>query len=156
MPTTEQKPILVPIDFSNDAKQALLFAAELAQDLKCPLIVMHAVHDPGESPGLYTKKQTKKRLRKLEDIAADMLSEFIHKTHQKHPKLKLLKKPKTCLVTGLPVMRILEMSEKLQPRILIMGSQGRTGLKRALIGSKSEQVIRLSSVPVTIVRHRAS
>jgi nucleotide-binding universal stress UspA family protein len=58
------------------------------------------------------------------------------------------------LVVGLPVNRILESAEKIQARMIIMGSQGRTGLAHAMLGSKSEQVVRLSSVPVLIVKYK--
>jgi len=36
--------------------------------------------------------------------------------------------------------------------MIVMGSQGRTGLAHALLGSKAEQVVRLSPIPVTIVK----
>ncbi|MGB5472794.1 MAG: universal stress protein, partial [Gammaproteobacteria bacterium] len=54
--------------------------------------------------------------------------------------------------TGLPVNRILELADKSAARMIVMGSQGRTGLARALLGSKAEQVVRLAHIPVTIVK----
>jgi nucleotide-binding universal stress UspA family protein len=36
--------------------------------------------------------------------------------------------------------------------MIVMGSQGRTGLARAMLGSKAEQVVRLSPIPVMIVK----
>jgi nucleotide-binding universal stress UspA family protein len=56
------------------------------------------------------------------------------------------------LVVGLPVNRILESAEKIHARMIVMGSQGRTGLAHALLGSKAEQVVRLSPAPVMIVK----
>ena len=50
--------------------------------------------------------------------------------------------------------RILQLVEKLKPSMVVMGSEGRTGLGRALLGSKAEQVVRLCPVPVTIVKQR--
>jgi universal stress protein A len=36
--------------------------------------------------------------------------------------------------------------------MIVMGSQGRTGLAHLLLGSKAERVVRLSPIPVTIVK----
>ena len=56
------------------------------------------------------------------------------------------------LVIGLPVNRILEAAEKIDARMIVMGSQGRTGFVQAMLGSKAEQVVRLAARPVMIVK----
>ncbi len=66
--------------------------------------------------------------------------------------LPALKDATTMLVVGLPVNRIMESANKIHARMIVMGSQGRTGLARAMLGSKAEQVVRLASVPVMIVK----
>jgi nucleotide-binding universal stress UspA family protein len=63
-----------------------------------------------------------------------------------------LKKAGRKLVVGLPVTRTLEVVEQISPRLLVMGSAGRTGLSRILLGSKAEQLVRLCPVPVVIVK----
>ncbi|MDH3900993.1 MAG: universal stress protein [Gammaproteobacteria bacterium] len=146
------RPILVPVDFSPHSEAALVCAAELADKLGSKLVILHIVHDPGEAPGYYAVKGRNKQLRRMEDVAADMLDEFFHKTLKKHPGLPALKHATTMLVVGLPVNRILETAKKIHARIIVMGSQGRTGLAHVLLGSKSEHVVRLSSVPVMIVK----
>ncbi|MEN8130443.1 MAG: universal stress protein, partial [Pseudomonadota bacterium] len=62
------------------------------------------------------------------------------------------KKAETKLVLGLPVTRILEVVEKLQPKCVVMGSQGRSGLSQLFVGSTAEKVVHLCPVPVTIVK----
>jgi nucleotide-binding universal stress UspA family protein len=152
--TEQQKklPILVPVDFSVYSEAALLCAAELAENIGAPLAVLHVVHDPGEAPGYYSVKGRKKQLRRMEDVAADMLEEFIDGVRKAHPERHQLANPETLLVVGLPVTRILETAEKLNARMIVMGSQGRTGLKHIMLGSKAEQVVNLSPIPVTIVK----
>jgi nucleotide-binding universal stress UspA family protein len=147
-----EKPILVPVDFSPDSEAALTFAAELADMLKAPLLVLHVVHDPGQAPGYYSVKGAGKHLQKMEDVAAEMLQEFMQDISRKHQELGPLKAAETKLVTGIPVSRILEIAEKTDARMIVMGSQGRTGLAHALLGSKAEQVVRLAPVPVTIAK----
>jgi nucleotide-binding universal stress UspA family protein len=57
------------------------------------------------------------------------------------------------LVVGLPVNRILEVADKKSASIVVMGSQGRTGIKHLMLGSKSEQIVRLCPYPVLIVKN---
>jgi nucleotide-binding universal stress UspA family protein len=155
MATKEKhKPILVPVDFSAHSEFALLYAAELAETLDSKLAVLHVVHDPGEAPGYYSVKGRNKQLRRMEDVAAEMLDEFIDKAGKKHPGLSALNNITTLLVVGLPVNRILESAEKVDARMIIMGSQGRTGLAHAMLGSKAEQVVRLAPIPVMIVKDK--
>jgi len=147
------KPILVPVDFSAHSESALLCAAELAETLGSPLVILHVVHDPGEAPGYYSVKGRNKQLRRMEDVAAEMLDEFFLKMQKTHAGLSSLKTATTMLVVGLPVNRILESAEKIDARMIIMGSQGRTGLAHAMLGSRAEQVVRLAPLPVMIVKN---
>ena len=146
------KPILVPVDFSSHAESALICAAELAEKLDSSLVILHVVHDPGDAPGYYSVKGRGKQLRRMEDVAAEMLEEFLQKMQKKHSGLVALAQATTMLVVGLPVNRILESAKKVQARMIVMGSQGRTGLTHVLLGSKAEQVVRLSPDPVMIVK----
>ena len=146
------KPILVPVDFSSHSEAALLNAAELADKLDSNLVILHIVHDLNEAPGYYSVKGRDKQLRRMEDVAAEMLEEFVHKMQKKHPGLSAIQNASSMLVVGLPVNRILESAKKIRARMIVMGSQGRTGLARAMLGSKAEQVVRLASVPVMIVK----
>jgi len=146
--------ILVPVDFSAHSEAALLFAAECAGRMDATLNVLHVVHDPGEAPGYYLVKGRKKQLRRLEDVANEMLDDFVHKVQEDNKHLSALNKLQTILVTGLPVNRILEIAEKLNSKMIVMGSQGRTGLSHIMLGSRAEQVVRLSPIPVTIVKQQ--
>jgi len=148
------QPILVPVDFSTYSEAALLCAADLAEMIKEPLIVLHVVHDLGEAPGYYAVKGRKKQLHRLEDVAAEMLQEFMADIKKKHPDNMAIKSAQTELVIGLPVNRILEVAEQNHARMIVMGSQGRTGLSHVLLGSKAEQVVHLSPIPVTIVKNK--
>ena len=148
-------PILVPVDFSPNSETALAFAMALAGALKAPLVVLHVVHDPADDPGYYTRalgNEGPPQLRKLEDLAAAMMEEFLARFYEAHPECAPPRELKTELVVGLPVARILEMIERLQPQLVVIGSRGRSSLSNLLLGSKAEQVARLSPVPVTLVK----
>jgi nucleotide-binding universal stress UspA family protein len=148
----DNESILVPVDFSPHSETALVCAAELAEKLGSNLVILHVVHDLSEAPGYYAVKGKDKQLRRMEDVAAEMLDEFMLKMQKKHSALHAIEHAKTMLVVGLPVNRILESAEKIHARMIVMGSQGRTGLARAMLGSKAEQVVRLAPIPVMIVK----
>jgi len=149
---SSKQTLLVPIDFSPYSTAALLKACELADCLKASVVVLHVVHDPSGLPGYYAKITKKKRLVRIEDVAGEMLEEYIAKLLKSNPQLKSLAKSTTRLVTGLPVTRILEVAKQINASMIIMGSQGRTGLEHIMLGSKAEQVVHLSPIPVTIVK----
>jgi len=148
----KNKPILVPVDFSSHSETALINAAELAEKLDSDIIILHVVHDLNDAPGYYSVKGRNKQMRRMEDVAAEMLEEFVLKMQKKHSALGAMEHATTMLVVGLPVNRILESANKIHARMIIMGSQGRTGLARAMLGSKAEQVVRLAPIPVMIVK----
>jgi len=144
--------ILVPVDFSDHSTAALVQAAEYAQMMSAILVVLHVVHDPGEMPGYYSKLVKKKRATRMQDIAVEVFQEFLASAIEANPTLQALRDAERLMVIGLPVTRILEVVEHLDPMMVVMGSQGRTGLKHLVIGSKAAQVVQLCPVPVTIVK----
>jgi len=148
----QNAPVLVPVDFSPASEAALKWAAEMAACRKTRLVILHVVHDLGEAPGYYAVKGLKKQLHRMEDTAKDMLNNFQKQLAEKHPELVEIKRANLVLIVGLPVSRILEVIEKIHPQMVIMGSQGRTGLGYLMLGSKAEQVVRLCPVPVTVVK----
>ncbi|HYQ72294.1 MAG TPA: universal stress protein [Gammaproteobacteria bacterium] len=147
-----KQPILVPIDFSANSEAALLQAAELAEALQAPVSVLHVVHDLTATPGYKALKGAKKQLRRMEDIANEMLQEYLQAIQKKYPSLAALQDAEKLLVVGIPVTRILEAADKINARMIVMGSQGRTGLSHILLGSKAEQVVHLSRRPVLIIK----
>ena len=148
--------ILVPVDFSAHSEAALLFAAKCAAKMGASITVLHVIHDLGEAPGYYLVKGRKKQLRRMEDVATEMLDNFIKHMREEHPHLEPLKNMETLLVKGIPVTRILEVAKKSNTQMIVMGNQGRTGLSHIMLGSKAEQVVRLSPIPVTIVKQQKS
>jgi nucleotide-binding universal stress UspA family protein len=152
---TDGKLILVPVDFSDHSRKALLFAAKMAQMTSSTLVVLHVVHDPGEMPGYYAQLVKRKRVARIQDIAKEVFDDFMRKIIKEHANLKTLRRAHCLMVVGLPVTRILQVAEKVEPFLVVMGSQGRTGLKHLFLGSKAEQVVQLCPFPVTIVKQKA-
>ena len=146
-----QGPVLCAVDFSDDSRAALKWAQANAISLGASLLVLHVIHDPLDAPGYY--KQTEgENLRPMEDIAETMMDDFIQEELGLDLETEKSGNIQTRLMVGVPVTRILEVADKVDAQIIVMGSQGRTGLKHLLLGSKSEQVVRLAPMPVTIVK----
>ena len=145
--------LLVPVDFTPFSEDALFFASELAEKIETKLLVLHVIHDPLEAPGFYAQKGKKKKfLRSMEEAAEEMMNAFLNKMRNNYPEQLPIKNAISLLVVGTPATRIVEIAEKKQAKMIIIGSHGRTGLSHLLIGSKAEQVVRLSPIPVTVVK----
>ena len=149
----QQGPILVAADFSANSKIAVIWAIDLAIALSAPVVLIHIVHDRAEGPGYY-RHDKKDAMRPMEDIAGKMMLDFTESLGEKGLQYKSFENIETRIVTGLPVTRILETAENIGARMIVMGSQGLTGLAHLLIGSKAEQVVRLAKIPVTIVKNK--
>jgi nucleotide-binding universal stress UspA family protein len=88
----------------------------------------------------------------MEDAAEEMMEEFLEKMRTTYPEQEPIKKAKALLVVGTPVTRIVEVAEKKQVDMIIIGSHGRTGVAHLLVGSKVQRVVQLSPIPVTVVK----
>lgn len=138
------------MDFSPSSLAALIWGARAATSFALPLEVLHVVHDPESNPGYYQTEGNE--LQRLEAAAGKMMRAFMEKAIVQNPDLEPLRSARRTLVVGLPVNRILEVAAQRDTRFIVMGSQGRTGLPRLLLGSKAQRVVQQSPLPVTIVK----
>ncbi len=145
-----KKTYLVAVDFSKPADFALDHAIKLARENKAALILLHIIADQsmvmaapeGATPALYLD---------YEKIVRDEASTQMQ---------KLLKKkklgPKDCRALfvrrGDPARAIAHQAKKLKASMIVMGSHGRTGLKRLVLGSVAERTLRYAHLPVLIVK----
>jgi nucleotide-binding universal stress UspA family protein len=153
-PPAQRRPILVPVDFSSCSEAALLFAAHFAASARAPLLVLHVVHEPGNEPGFYPrgKRPGSALARPLEDIARDMLADFMADLSRHASAREALAGARTRLVGGLPARRIQEVALSEDAALIVMGSHGRTTLSRLAVGSVAAEVAQHSPIPVTVVK----
>ncbi len=143
--------ILVPVDFSEHSRRALVWACNSARDSGASITILHVVNDPARSPGYYRKAMQESTLLEIEEAARKMFDQFLAETGTKLPGDELT----SCeikLVSGVPVGRILELAAELKTTHIVMGSQGWTNIGSVLLGSKAEQVVRQAKLPVTVVK----
>jgi nucleotide-binding universal stress UspA family protein len=138
------KTILFPTDFSENADQAFPFACSLAKDHGAEIVVLHVYPPPvayGEElarrqpPNGY-ERDLWRLLRQYE--APDKACRVSHRLEE-----------------GDLVKVILWTAEDLGCDLIVMGTHGRTGLARALMGSVAEAVVRRAPCPVLTVKHPA-
>lgn len=149
--TDRNQSVLVAIDFSDDSRAALVWAAKYAGRIDQPLVLLHVVHDSTSYPGFYRQK-IKGELMPMQQVAEEMMGEFLAETQQKNPGMDVLQTATTEMINGLPPGRIIEMATMLKAGLIVIGNRGLTGLPHLLLGSVAERVVELATIPVVVVK----
>lgn len=140
------KKILCPIDFSPGSQQAMRVAVRLANDAEGDLVILHAWYVP---PLAFAGEHTfaPHVLQLMSDDVQRGLDDALREAIALGAKHAT-----TTLVTGLPWSEIVGLVERQAFDLVVMGTQGRTGLARVLLGSVAEKVVRHAPCPVLAVR----
>jgi nucleotide-binding universal stress UspA family protein len=134
--------ILHPTDFSERSDVAFRLACSLARDYGARLIVLHVAEPPmpgaGEGPLMVPRvvelEPLRERLRQYRPPEA--------------PDLHVEDR----LVEGFAATEILSVANEIKCDLIVMGTHGRTGVGRMLMGSVAEQIVRKASCPVMTVK----
>ena len=133
--------ILVGTDFAECSSAAIEHAIELALASHASLTLVHAY----SVPYVYTGLTLPALLPGFRDAAEAELTKVLDAVRARVPNVAGL------VVAGSPWEQILEVAEARGSDLIVVGSHGRKGLPRAVIGSVAEKVVRLSRVPVLVV-----
>jgi len=137
---------LVPVDFSEDANQAVTYAIDLARKLGARLTLLHVIQLLPWGSGEMGVTVPYTYFQELEaDITSRMQAALERVTAAGL-------EGEMAVVHGVPFQEILAMAKAQQVDLIIMGTQGRTGLQHVLMGSVAEKVVRLAPCPVLVVR----
>ena len=140
--------ILVPIDFSEHATKALIYAKEIAAITGSRLQILHAIEEP-VYPYFYGPAgdfSLSGEIEKLQEKTTEALDKLIYDTPG--PEVPIEKH----VVTGTPSVEITRFAEQNGSDLIIIPTHGLTGLERMLLGSTAERVVRLASCPVLAVK----
>jgi nucleotide-binding universal stress UspA family protein len=141
--------ILLATDGSKEARLAAQAAAELSRDTGSEVHIAYVLPSPRELRGyhLYSREVMGSVLEQAEGEARSLLEEQAKQIGASGGKLA-----ETHLERGEPDKEIVRLSEELGVGTIVIGSRGLGGLRRALMGSVSESVVRHAHCPVLIVR----
>jgi len=134
--------LLFPTDYSTCGDEALEMAASLARDTGATLLVVHVEEPPlayGSGEMYYGEPEpdNEELMRMLKEVVPRDL--HVPCEHR--------------LVTGEPAQAIVDLAEREGVDMIVMGTHGRTGLSRLLMGSVAEAVVRRAACPVLTVKH---
>jgi nucleotide-binding universal stress UspA family protein len=138
--------ILVPVDFSGHAEQALEYAIGLACKLPARLTLLHVIHlmPLGVVDGGVTLPPSY-----FQALEAEVQQEM--ETYRQRVQEAGLEG--TVLVEhGVPFQSIVDTAHDQHVDLIVMGTQGRTGLAHLFLGSVAEKVVRLAHCAVLVTR----
>lgn len=146
------KLIVAPTDFSEPARSALLLAADLARACDARLVVLHASEMPPGIDGntFITPAGSVVAVPAMEHVratGASLLAREVEPLRAEGLRVE------TELVIGSASNAILETAKRLGADLLVVGTHGRKGLSRLLLGSVAERLVRSATIPVLTVRH---
>lgn len=146
--------ILVAQDFSACADRAMEVAARDAQALGGRVVLVHVATTPPAPMGFdwLPKRNTYtawKDLRVQNLTAAQRhMADRVERLHAEHPGLEV----EAMVREGFPAEVVLTVAHKVGASRVVIGTHGNTGFTRLLLGSVAEKLVRLSEVPVLVVK----
>ncbi|HKB80331.1 MAG TPA: universal stress protein [Thermoanaerobaculia bacterium] len=149
MEPSRPKLILVPTDLSGPAAHALRYASALGERFGAHLLILYA--DPFVQP--FDLSSAAAQFTITEEMIEQAREEL-----QRHAELNVSPRVPfdTRVMTESPLDAIIEQACQSGAGLIVMGTHGRTGLRRLLVGSVTEAVMRMATVPVLAVNETAS
>jgi len=142
------KKILYPTDFSESSLEALRYAISFARNCQAKLILMHVVNEKIFSEGLSLARVS----------APDALEQEM--TAEAGRQLKMLIPAaerqgidwETVILYGMPFLEIIRYAKDHDIDMIVIGTNGRSGMEHIIFGSTAEKVVRKAHCPVLSVK----
>jgi len=147
METFQPKLILCPTDFSEPATLALYYGKHLATCFGARLTVLYA--DPFSPPPYFTSGQVEdlaKTIERFKGAAYEYLTRYVSE-HMGGPG-----EVEKIVVENQTVPAILLTAKDKKADMIVMGTHGRSGINRLMLGSVTEKVLHETDRPVLTVR----
>jgi nucleotide-binding universal stress UspA family protein len=143
--------ILVPIDFSQPAVNALDVAYQLAQKFAVTLELVHVVEIPlpdDEVAVARLEVLPMQQVRRIKDEAREMMEALVKRHHYNNADVTYR------VQTGNPYRSIIRELVKTPADLVVMGSKGASGDREVWVGSNAERMVRLAHCPVLVVKDK--
>lgn len=142
------KQILVPTDFSAESINACKAAASIAKKTKSEVTLLHLFDAPNQTTDQFSSGSTSSGAQAIQYMKGvtkkfnDLMDEPFFKGIRIYEAVRSNK----------AYQGIIDESTKIKADLIVMGSQGVSGIEEMLVGSNTEKVVRHSKVPVLAVK----
>ncbi len=145
------KKLLVAVDFSDFSQEALRVAAGMARSFSPKILILHVCNtSKAVDPALMAAQG--RALRSLLDLQKDVAKSAAQKLDNWVQHYDWADAEVECQVlTGTPYKVIADRAQEKRSNLIVMGSYGRSGFARMLIGSTTEKVLRKATCSVMAV-----
>jgi nucleotide-binding universal stress UspA family protein len=152
--------VLVPLDGSRLSTKALKYAVELVKRFDSDIILLRVVTPTtpmpaGDSAGMESAAAAAMAMEaaELQDkTKANRARQYLNAKNRQITAQGV--KCSTHIIVGTPARVINQVAKKEKAGLIVMTTHGRSGIKRAILGSVADQVIRESGLPVLAIRPR--
>lgn len=145
-------PVLAPVDFSSATPEMLAWAKRMAALYEAPLDLLHVIAEALPAPHFYPALQ-RPPLRPLLDLDPDLEQ---HAREQMERELHRAEGPgaeaRYHVRTGTPAREITRFAREHETALIVMGTQGLTGIEHFLLGSTAEKTVRTAPCAVLTTR----
>lgn len=149
------KSILVPTDLSSNAQNAINYATKVARYYNAKITLLHTFQIPvmdTSVPTFMVQSMIEEEEERCEQELSKIAEEISNQTYSGSDE------PVNCeylVKQGFAVEEIIYYSEEKKADLIIMGTQGASGLKRIILGSNTSYIIERTSIPVIAVPEKA-
>ncbi len=137
--------ILCAVDFSQHSEEVAAYAATFAKTFGARIIVVYAAPDLAQYDNLHVSPTTLEGTLEELFIGAEKSMEAFVPAAFKDMQVQGI------VVSGDPAEEIIEIANSSDADMIIMGTHGRKGIERILLGSVAERVVKSSSIPVLTI-----
>jgi len=143
----EIKKILLPSDFSERTEKVCSYALSLAGKYGAEIDVIHVIHEDLDMSSFYVPHisfdVTENEMMKGAEVKLKTFCDD-HLKGKADYEIHVRK--------GTPFNEIIEAAKAFGSDIIVMGTEGKTGIEHAIFGSTAERVLKKSPIPVLTVR----
>jgi nucleotide-binding universal stress UspA family protein len=141
--------ILLATDASKEAEMAVTTAGDLAEMTNSELHIVTVAEDPylATDYTLHFPEAAERHRREVQEEVQAMLDGQVERVQETGGKVA-----QTHLKVGRADDKIVSVAEEVGAGLIVMGSRGQGGIRRALMGSVSDSVVRHAHCPVMVVR----
>ena len=147
--------LLVPIDGSEPSFHAARVGINIANKFNSEIIVLYVVVSPSKAEyanltGLVTPKQIDMIIENAKKEARDWFNRIVDMIKEKNPNIKVSTK---VILTGVAVYgEIIQYADQENIDLIVIGTRGRSGVKKLLLGSTASGVVTYADCPVLVTK----